>query len=220
MATAGGPDIERVGALMAGGDGVLYVVFNSFYSDANHTLLGTVDSTTAEVTYTHEILNDVTPLTDRDVWSGDYNPTDGAFYIINQEELFALDVTTGALTSHGLNSNGSWWYGLAFDSNGVMWTTCGRDCEPGSVSSSTVDGWSVTGNEESSDNETTIDSAYWFSQSNFIIPTSVPEAPVEPALAATGVNGAQAGLMAAGGAVVALLGVGVAIAARRRTATN
>jgi hypothetical protein len=102
-----------------------------------------------------------------------------------------------------------------------MWTTCGRDCEPGSVSSSTVDGWSVAGNEESSDNETTIDSAYWFSGSNVIIPTSLPAAnPVEPTLAATGVNGSRAGLIASGGTVVALLGAGVAMAARRRAATN
>jgi hypothetical protein len=205
--------VNDISALMSGTDGVLYAVFSS--NDGNAETLGTVDKATGVITFAHTLLNGSSELTDRDLWSGEFNPADGTFYVINYEELFSLDVTTGALTSKGLNTGDNVWYGLTFDSNGVMWTT-GQSA----VASSTVDGWSTGGNQETSDNDTTIDASSWYSESNFIILTSAPAAPVVPTLAATGVNGAQAGLIAASGAVVALLGAGAALAARRRKVNN
>jgi hypothetical protein len=206
--------LRDVSALLSGTDGVIYVVYSRNSDDAEQ--LGTVDTATGTVTFLHDVLDESSTLTDLNLGSGEYNPADGTFYVINFLELFALDVTTGALTSKGLNGDAAnpWW-GLTFDSNGVMWTT-GQNA----VASSTVDGWSTAGNQEASGDFTTIGGELWHSESVLIIPAGVPTPVVEPTLAATGVNGAQAGLIAVGGAVVALLGAGAALAARRRKATN
>jgi hypothetical protein len=210
------PTLHFVSALMSGADGVLYVVYSTNDNENdNPQRLGTVDTATGTVTFTHDLLDGGDLLLNEDVWSGDYNPADGKYYVIDNHELFDLDVTTGSLTSQGLNPFGVKWYGLAFDSTGVMWST-GKSV----VSSSTIDGWSTVGNQEDSTNDTTIAGQDWYSESNFIIPVSVPAPVVEPTLAATGVNGAQLGLIAAGGAVVALFGAGVAAAGRRRKVTN
>lgn len=205
--------IDVVSALMSGTDGVIYALYSRGSDNAQQ--LGTVDTTTGTITFLHDVRNGGDLLLDGNLWSAEYNPADSKFYVINSEELFSIDVTTGLLTSKGLKEGVDVWYGLTFDSNGVMWST-GRD----SVASSTVDGWSTPGNQEDSDSDTTLDSASWYSESNFIILASVPAPPVEPALANTGVNSTQVGYLAAGGAVVALLGAGIILAGRRHKVSN
>jgi len=207
--------VDEISALMIGTDGILYAVYYSF---ANQQELGTVNKATGTITFTHILLDEAEAILDQNsIKGGDYNPADRKFYMIYNEEdveLFELDVTTGALTSDGTNFEGSNWYSLAFDSDGVMWST-GNSY----VASSTVAGWSIAGNEKRSATTTKVDGTAWYSQSNFIIPASEPT-PVEPTLSATGIDDTQIGLIAAGGAVVVLLGAGAATAARRRKAKS
>lgn len=139
------------------------------------------------------------------IWSAAYNPADGKSYFIDvyggDNKLYSIDLETAEVTLIG-NSVEPEWYGLAFDSNGVMWTT-GQSL----VCSSTVEGWGVEGVEECSDNGTTVDGSGWFSESNFISYTYDAHSD----LAATGFD--PSGIIFG---AIGLIVTGVAVTVRRR----
>lgn len=210
---------NTLGALMMGTDGILYALYNyDNGDDPAQEKLGTVDTTSGTVTFTHDLSLDSSPFADS-TYGADFNPADGKFYMVESRELYEVDVATGALTDKGRSPNG--WQGIAFDSTGVIWSSQSE------VYSSTVDAWV---DDQKTDNSTTLDGSDWYNLSAVIVPASAPTPPPteEPttdptdgtALAQTGFDGAQGGILSAGGAALALLGAGVILAARRRKVTG
>lgn len=205
--------VQDINGLMMGPTGVLYVVFSSVIGEP-HTNLGVVDKATGAITMVAHLNG---PTTSISLYIGargsDYDPHSGKFYIINGTELLEVNVATGEVTSHGVNNDSFGWLGLAFDSNGVMWTTGRRF-----VYSSTVEGWATAGTMQSSANGVAANESPWFAISNVIIHPAtetasdpvVPTASVE-VLASTGVE-TTAPLATVG----VLLSIGIALLVGRR----
>lgn len=191
---------DTTGGIMFDADGNGYISFTA--TDSNDDFgqwIGRLNVTTGEITDEHKVTLDGTWVTNDNLWSGDYNPADGKIYLINQTELLEVDPATGVAISHGDNGDNTYWYGLAIDSNGILWST-GTDY----VTSSTVDGWSTSGTEQSSENRTAID-GNWYSESNFIVWDA------DTNLAETGVDANAIALTAA-----AFVVAGAAVLAVRR----
>jgi hypothetical protein len=192
---------DVTGGIMFDAAGVAYVSFRGY--DSNNVYgqwVGRLNVTNGEITNEHKLTlgtSWVGPNTS--LWSGDFNPADGKFYLItsSNDELMEVDMATGVAISHG-QKVGDHWYGLAIDSNGVLWSTGSNN-----VTSSTVAGWATSGTEQVSENVTQLNGADWYSESNFIAG--------KPALAETGLDSNVIALTAA-----AWITAGVALLAMRR----
>ena len=182
------------GGIMFDAAGVAYISFRA--EDSNNDFgqwVGKLNVTNGEITNEQKLTVGGTWIQSNRLWSGDFNPADGKFYLIDNHELLEVNMATGVATSHGQKGDTTVrWYGLAIDSNGVLWST-GSEY----VTSSTVAGWATAGTEQISDNLT------WYSQSNFIVGRA--------ALAETGLDSNVIALTAA-----AWITAGVALLAVRR----
>jgi hypothetical protein len=192
---------DATGGIMFDAAGVAYISFRGY--DSNNEFgqwVGRLNVANGEITNEQKLTVGGTWMTENnDLWSGDYNPADGKFYLINEQELLEVNMATGVAISHGQKDvNSETWYGLAIDSNGILWST-GSDY----VTSSTVAGWATSGIEQVSDNETNVEGKGWYSESNFIVG--------RPALAETGLDSNVIALTAA-----AWITAGVALLAIRR----
>jgi len=193
---------DVTGGIMFDAAGVAYVSFSAY--DSNNVFgqwVGRLNVTNGDITNEHKLTLGGNWITTDELWSGDFNPADGKFYLINSDndELMEVDMSTGIAISHGQKDvNSDSWYGLAIDSNGVLWST-GSDY----VTSSTVAGWATSGTEQVSENVTQVNGNSWYSESNFIVGRA--------ALAETGLDSNVIALTAA-----AWITAGVALLAVRR----
>lgn len=193
----------NVGGLMIGQGGTLFALYSTFDEDlqAYALNLASVNKSTGTMTFIAEV--DATAFEDN-MWSSAYNPADNAFYFIDEFTLYRLNVATGAATSLGNNGSGVRWNGLAFDSEGTMWST-GRD----PVESATIDGWTSADDNQETDAPTTLDGDDWYSGSPFIVSSGLAE---------TGAGEDSA--LALGVGSLLLIGSGVLMVANRRTAAR
>lgn len=174
--------------------------------DDGKVYLHKLDTATGGLTtVSHLTIDGVDYVDNNSIWSAAYNPADGKAYFIDFLTLNSIDLETGEVTEIGENGDGSRWYGLAFDSAGVMWTTGSEQ-----VDSSTVEGWTTAGTQQGSDDDTTVGGASWYSESNFINYSFDP-----PALAETGFDPVGYAL---GGVVLAAIGGAVLVVTRRTKA--
>jgi len=197
-------DIDDVGTLLMGTDSRLFALV---YDNGGENLhLGQLDITTGAYTEIAGVTVSGTQYSSRNVWGGSYNPADGKFYFVNsQNELYSLDIATGAATLIGDNPASTFW-SIAFDSNGTIWSTGN-----GTLDSATVAGWANSGDTEET-STTTLDGSNWYSESNFVAYNVAT--PAVPTLAKTG--GESPMPLAILGATA--IAIGVASVRRRKTA--
>ena len=191
---------DVTGGIIFDAAGVAYVSFSA--EDSNNVFgqwVGRLNVTNGDITNEVKLTVGGNWITTNDIWSGDFNPFDGKFYLINNQELLEVNMATGVAVSRGQQDvSADEWYGLAIDSNGVLWST-GSDY----VTSSTVAGWATSGTEQVSENFTQVNGNTWYSESNFIVGRA--------ALAETGLDSNVIALTAA-----AWVTAGVALLAIRR----
>ncbi len=191
---------EVSGGIMFDAAGVAYISFRAEDSNGfRGQWVGELNVTNGDITNEQKLTVGGTWIQSIRLYSGDFNPADGKFYLIDDHELLEVNMATGVATSHGDKGDKTVrWYGLAIDSNGVLWST-GSDA----VTSSTVAGWATAGTEQISDNLTMLGAVTWYSKSNFIVGRA--------ALAETGLDSNVIALTAA-----AWISAGVALLAVRR----
>jgi len=191
---------DVTGGIIFDAAGVAYVSFSA--EDSNNVFgqwVGRLNVANGDITNEVKLTVGGNWITTNDIWSGDFNPVDGKFYLINNQELLEVNMATGVAVSRGQQDvSADEWYGLAIDSNGVLWST-GSDY----VTSSTVAGWATSGTEQVSENVTQVNGNSWYSESNFIVGRA--------ALAETGLDSNVIALTAA-----AWVTAGVALLAIRR----
>lgn len=193
---------DATGGIMFDDAGVAYISFRAY--DSNNVLgqwVGRLNVTNGEITDEQKLTVGGTWVDSSNLWSGDFNPADGKFYLIDSDELLEVNMATGVATSHGQKGdNTDSWYGLAIDSNGVLWSTGSTY-----VTSSTVAGWATAGTEQISDNQTMLGADTWYSESNVIVGRA--------ALAETGLDSNVIALTAAAWITAGVASLGI----RRRS---
>ncbi|HLP23203.1 MAG TPA: LPXTG cell wall anchor domain-containing protein [Microbacteriaceae bacterium] len=210
--------------LFMGVDGVLWGMGST---SAGTKQVFTIDTATGLFTIVADVTVDGSPFTGS-TYSTSFNPADDTFYFIDVQSgafnLYSIDLATGAATLVGPQADNQpyRWYGLTFDSNGTMWSTCvygsnstGFDY----ATSSTIEGYITdTTTFSQSSGATLLDGRDWFSESNFITYQYTPhedgtpsptDAPASVSLASTGVHangalGAMGALMVAGLALIVI----------------
>ena len=191
--THGTDTTGTVGSLTQGPDGTLYAFYYTPSGSNWNYSLGTVNHANGSIIRIADLsLNGTVVSTPqstqfgRGLWSSAYNPVDNKFYVIinNQARtnstLYSVNINDGTLTSIGLNGDSDTWFGLAFDSQGTMWSTGDGDVKSASIST-----WTTSGSESRSTNGTTLNSVSWYSESNVIKWAATPSPSPSPSATAT-----------------------------------
>ena len=211
----------NVDSIAIGNDGAAYAI----YDDTLYSL----DLATGALT-------ELGDLGDDSFYGFSVDPTTGAFYAVQWNgDVFTIDIATHTATlaaDTGLGGDTNYPYSLQIDSNGTFWLEADAYVED-------LDGWyshlwSISGSDLVGSallsGVITAPEGAFYTESLLLVPGPVVPvipaepvvepaavvAPVAPQLANTGVDAAP---IAAGGALVALLGLALPVPAIRRRAT-
>lgn len=194
--TGVGPSDGDVESLAMGPDKTLYAIYWDWTNDVDR--IGTVNISTGAITDIGEIQTSGSAAR---FYAFAYNPADGEFYAADEsaQHLWQIDVTNGVATDQGMQFANFTMYSMAFDQDGTIFTTSNS-----TVTTFTFDTWASEA-EQSTASYTTLDSAVWYSESNFITydVASNGSSSNEPTLAETGssslpVTAGSLGLLLAG----------------------
>lgn len=205
-ASDGDPDtvIESI-AIAIGTDGTSYIIYFDNFDNLNY--FGTISKSTGVITRIGTLGEGTTFLSS--VYGFSFSEGDGKFYATANGDgganLLEVNVTSGAYIDKGANGSGANFWGIAVDSNGVIWS---GDNGPGHFSSATIAGWTSASDVQET-GPLMFNGSTWYSQALILKPGSLPD---------TGADANTLGAAALGAALLAAAGVALLVIRRRERA--
>lgn len=202
----GDPDTDISSNVIAiGTDGTIYIIYYDDFDAKNY--FGTVNKSTGAITRIGT-LGDGTAFTSN-VYGFSYSEGDGKFYATGNGDggatLLEVNVTTGAYVDKGVNGSNANFWGIAIDSNGVIWS---GDNGPSYFSSATIAGWTSASDMQET-GELMLNGSSWYSEAPIVKPGTLPD---------TGTDTNKLGVMALGAALLSASGLALLVIRRRARA--
>ena len=168
--------------------GRMYAFWKAMSSDQFY--VGAINKLTGIISESHPIESDANRyFVDEDPYGFTY--FNNSFYTVSPNSitrghfyLYTIDINTGNVTSAVSGDNvASSWYGLAVDTNGVVWNNENK------ITSATISGWAAAGDAKKSDR-----SFQWYAWQFLIAPSAVSltKPTVDPVAAAKAAEAARA----------------------------